>query len=625
MRWSRSGAVQRFIQSALACTCLTLIPFSGCTKNSSRDFSFGLRKEASRSALKAEEELAAQKRRDAAARLLRETEEKAAGTAVVDSGKTRRTSLADFMNDEQPQTRDPFAIAEAENTAGRAAVGSEKSDVQQTAAVTGRNASESSGESPWDQLMRDYLSQDEATQADATAQTAPTAPAGGARPFPRPQVSTAEPKPEAPAIAATQTDVPAWARGLSGSGSKVVGPEPPAEWANADAAESPNEQVQNASADDSDAGVVRLSQEEPTSAPSFAEAATPQAEAKPVPTAQDARLAQKLRIQSLLSQSHSDIVRGNWLSAYRTALLAQQESETHKVVFGEFEERPTQLVNEIATRLWGRPDARPNLNQANVSVAEFSRADRQARESQLASAVAPRNEVVKAEAASVGSVLSSDVFGSAGRTEWVPVSGEEAATPLPAPNETSNSWSNSGEQAAESQFRPQPPAQSGSVPQASSSELPVIRSRDSWRDDRTKSATPEVTKAASVGDVIQTVGLDGPAGETSWANYLSDKDDAVVTASDEKPAVAQEPAPFAGTPDNVVAIEEQAPIAAENEAAPAVETSGYDVTATTTLALSEASTESDGSSNGNMVWAIGGFLAALAATVIGLRSNRQQA
>ncbi|MEZ5940572.1 MAG: hypothetical protein R3C18_04215 [Planctomycetaceae bacterium] len=628
MRWSRSGAVQRFVQSALACTCLTLIPFSGCTKNASRDFSLGLRKEASRSALKAEEELAAQKRRDAAARLLRETEEKAAGTAVVESGKTRRTSLADFLSDDKPQTRDPFAIAEAGKSSDQPVVGTAKSEVQQTAAVARPKPTESPDASPWDQLMHDYLS-----EADATAQAESDRPADTARPFPWPEASAAEPKAETPGIAATQSDVPAWARGLSGNESRVVGPEPPAEWATADTSQTQDGPVESAIAESDNVGVVRLAREEATEPESVTspwnQPAAPQGEAKPVPTAQDAQLAQKLRIQSLLSQSHSDIVRGNWLSAYRTALLAQQESEKHNVSFGEFEERPVQLVNEIATRLWGRPDARPSLDQTDVSVAEFSLANRSAHESRLASATASvggsSNEVVQAEAATTNSALSADIFGSAGRTEWVPVSGDAASAPLPQAKESIIPWSTSEQQSSGSKFQPQPPAQSDSVPQASSGELPVIRSRDSWRDERTRSNAPEVTKSDSVGEVIQTAGLDSPVGKADWANYLSNKDSAVVPASDEKSAVTQEPAPFSGEPDNVVAIEEQTPVTNSGDSVKAKDVANHDVAATTSLALSETSTEGTSSSNSNMVWAIGGFLAALAATVIGLRSNRQQA
>ena len=66
MRRNQSHAVQTFIRSALACTCLAVVPFAGCSNSSGKNFSLGLRKEAAESALKAEEELAERKQQEAA-------------------------------------------------------------------------------------------------------------------------------------------------------------------------------------------------------------------------------------------------------------------------------------------------------------------------------------------------------------------------------------------------------------------------------------------------------------------------------------------------------------------------------------------------------------------------------
>lgn len=61
----------------------------------------------------------------------------------------------------------------------------------------------------------------------------------------------------------------------------------------------------------------------------------------------------KLRVQALLSEAHSQEIRGELKAAYRSALLAQTIAEQNGVQFDAAEEQPQQFVGTISKRLWG--------------------------------------------------------------------------------------------------------------------------------------------------------------------------------------------------------------------------------------------------------------------------------
>jgi len=61
---------------------------------------------------------------------------------------------------------------------------------------------------------------------------------------------------------------------------------------------------------------------------------------------------QKLRIQALLSDAHSNAQRGELHNAYRSALLAEKIASDYKLTFAEEEEHPQMLSRNLAAKLW---------------------------------------------------------------------------------------------------------------------------------------------------------------------------------------------------------------------------------------------------------------------------------
>jgi len=61
----------------------------------------------------------------------------------------------------------------------------------------------------------------------------------------------------------------------------------------------------------------------------------------------------KLRVQALLSEAHSQEIRGELKAAYRSALLAQTIADQNGVEFAAGDEQPQQFVSAISKRLWG--------------------------------------------------------------------------------------------------------------------------------------------------------------------------------------------------------------------------------------------------------------------------------
>jgi len=66
---------------------------------------------------------------------------------------------------------------------------------------------------------------------------------------------------------------------------------------------------------------------------------------------------QKLRIQALLSDAHSNAQRGELHNAYRSALLAEKIASDHQLTFAEGEEHPQTLSRSLAAKLWQTSNA----------------------------------------------------------------------------------------------------------------------------------------------------------------------------------------------------------------------------------------------------------------------------
>lgn len=61
---------------------------------------------------------------------------------------------------------------------------------------------------------------------------------------------------------------------------------------------------------------------------------------------------EKLRIQALLSDAHTNQMRGELHAAYRSALLAEKVAKEHRIEFAQDEENPSDLARTIAASIW---------------------------------------------------------------------------------------------------------------------------------------------------------------------------------------------------------------------------------------------------------------------------------
>jgi hypothetical protein len=61
---------------------------------------------------------------------------------------------------------------------------------------------------------------------------------------------------------------------------------------------------------------------------------------------------QRLRMKALLSEAHTNVIRGEFHAAYRAALLAEQVAEENHLTFTGNEENPRELARQIAAKIW---------------------------------------------------------------------------------------------------------------------------------------------------------------------------------------------------------------------------------------------------------------------------------
>lgn len=617
MRWNKSRIVQKFIHSALAFSCLALIPFSGCS-NASRGFSLGMKRDAAKSAERAERDLAEQKHRDALA-AKRDAAKDSSDANLAGRSEFRRSPLADLLEKDTGKSNDPFSgskdrtaadsLAKTATSPSRDAQVRAAGDSQERSVAKLADTDSASGETAWDQLMKDYLKD---------AEAAPSAP--------KPDAVNSRAAALADAKSPGSRELPAWARVAEPPVDRAVSPEP------ADATETlaKNETVAEpvASAEE-EAGVVslnhltredlRTARTEPGSRAPWANQSSESTKEKnsvatvaaEKPASQSSKkaenLAAKLQVQSLMSQSHSDIVRGNWLSAYRSALLAQQKAADQRVQFGSQEESPNQLVNEIATRLWGRPDARPDAKA--LAQAEARQRDSAVRVPMSAAAPISSPVVNAASGPQMNEGIipaSNDVFGNAGRSEWTPVKGEEWEAPVEQRRSSiKEPWTSSADDASRQD------------------ELPVIRSRNHWGQNESPEETGSVQTAAAVESTpaVQRAVVEQESSPSRWDQYVTQKieEPAPLPVADHVEVETSNPwseRQMAPAPPIEFALATTGPVLPQVLADSAV--------TSTPAATSSESTGISPNQKSSFVWAIAGFLAALIATIIGLRTRHRE-
>jgi hypothetical protein len=61
---------------------------------------------------------------------------------------------------------------------------------------------------------------------------------------------------------------------------------------------------------------------------------------------------QRLRVKALLSDAHTNVIRGEFHAAYRAALLAEQVADENHLTFTGNEENPKELARQIAAKIW---------------------------------------------------------------------------------------------------------------------------------------------------------------------------------------------------------------------------------------------------------------------------------
>ncbi|MCA9088681.1 MAG: FAD-binding protein [Planctomycetaceae bacterium] len=607
MRWNHSCAVQKFIRSALAFSCLSVIPLAGCSNSSSRNFSLGLREEAAKSALIAEEQLAEQKARAA------EAKADASDEAELAAKESRRSPLLSFLRGEPKSSGDPFLEAEAvASTEKKPEETAKPTQPKDTAAwnaegvlqVNGTREQKPTEESSWDQVMKDYLAEGDKTERPAWEQAL-----SGDADAKIPSLTEQYLKKGAAEKEADTSEF-AWAQeGSGGQNSRVVGPEPPADWAKtATAGAGTSPATESASSPWATESTVVAG----------AQSSGESREAHRVPVARVVNEAQatKLRIQSLLSQAHSDLLRGDAYSAYRSALLAQQETEKNNVPFSPGEERPQELVNQISQRLWGNQPAAPI---ATVSNQAFAAATSQTTSRQ------------KTAQSSVGTESQYAVFNDVKQSEWVAVPEGPTGMPKVQPQPSA------GQEPA---FPALPaPAASRSAVSEDANSLPDIRANERRKIQRLSASVEETPGRAQLAYVEEGKTVESASVQAdSWGSFQQDARQQIAAPVQprslsapswtEWSAVAQESgtsdvSSSQPTQDGWKSALAQAPAPPMESALPAPAAFHSAPTVAPAPHRDEQVTARTGKSNSK--WAIIGFVAALAATVLGLRARRETA
>lgn len=365
MRPNRIAAGNEFLHSTLVVACATGIGLSGCLGGSSRDLSADLGKDAQRSALQAEAELAARKK--AALAEQPEAAELAGTTSDVvqvgaessskeaDSRSTRKNPLAAllrFGRRDEVEAEDPFL---SDDSSAAVATAVPRATANRDASVETPATAKTSVEEILGVDTRDGASLGEATPLDnvdvwdamisqSSRRVLPEATAAtkeSARPFPGAMPKPAEPAAQ-PKVA--EIDEPV----LEATGIK----HPVAET------------VASAPAKETERRVSFEQWAQQAAAATAPQAAPKPAAKKVLPGGVDEA---QLRVQALISQAHSHYRRGELHAAYRSAVLARELAKSRNVTLDDGAEAPAQLVAKIAEELWGTPsekDAVPVVRAA---------------------------------------------------------------------------------------------------------------------------------------------------------------------------------------------------------------------------------------------------------------------
>ncbi|MCA9000175.1 MAG: hypothetical protein KDA80_24470, partial [Planctomycetaceae bacterium] len=297
--WSRIR--RNTIGVAVAVTCASGLPLAGCLKSSSRSFSTGLGGNAGRAAIEAERDIEEQKRQDA---LIAKQETSSDTNARILGPHERNIGTAAQSED--------IGFASTAQVARKPESDAGNSGIQQ---VTGTETSQTEN-TVWESLVQEHLAQrppEKKTQSEfenpfANWGTPPTNEprSGVASPSQWPEDPWAEPQ----------------SRNLAFS-SEVASDDlsaPTPEWAR---------ETQHVTSRQTDGK---------------------RSESR---TIQPKRSVERLRVQALLSDAHSQKIRGELHSAYRSALLAERIAQQNGMEFPtEEEEDPAEFARELANQIW---------------------------------------------------------------------------------------------------------------------------------------------------------------------------------------------------------------------------------------------------------------------------------
>lgn len=396
----------RAMSAALAVSWASSIQLAGCLNNPTRSDLAG---EAGKAALRAEEDIAQQKSQIALAAAEEEDESHTqTGKVVVAGGAVpatdspilqvggeapaaAKTSFWSFLKPKpaRPAIKDPFADrpelqasktpTDSAATVGKARLPSSSPALPQKPAV------EKPGQgsfSPDNWFEKEFARQTPFSSWDQAAQQEPVVKA-----VPSEAVSTQTPQNKSEAMPARSQD-----------------------WAAQPVAEKISPVSAKLSANSRAADVASFEElEQRRSA----------AAATPTPVESIATRQQKLRIQALLSEAHTNSLRGEFHAAYRSALLAEKVANEHQIVFQAGEENPHDFARAIAAKIW----------RASDSIDDFS----------LAAAV-PANRLNPVATANGASTTSLNSSNSSFNNSHSPFPDQAFATWQPLPDNIDQKW-----------------------------------------------------------------------------------------------------------------------------------------------------------------------------------------
>lgn len=333
---------------------------------------------------------------------------------------------------------------------------------------------------------------------------------------------------------------------------------------------------------------------------------------------------EKLRIQALLSDAHTNQMRGELHAAYRSALLAEKIAKEHRIEFSTGEENPSELARTIAASIWRTSNSSEEAYQAATEATLMQEA--------APSTATKANE--SAEPAKAKSPFDDHLFAT-----WRPLPDNLDQRPAQIAESSAKSAASSDSvsrthSAALSQSPPPTldilpeirPSKSGKgVSQTSpAQELLPPREFDMTTTELPKQEARPLNLPESTGQAIDSgvqfaiaQSVSEPAGTNvsilapeaiQDTNAISDDQSLAATFGQRRPMLMAPPVPMDMTLSNV----EPAPIS-------------WEEADQTSRELSNASSrKADTSFQWRMTWAIIGLFGAVVTAVIGIRMSRSE-